>query len=132
MVIGGCSNNKAYGSEEAIKKGDVVYQNKVHNFKRFEQFLTNLSNKKEDSIRVTGYTDEGDPIFKDIKYDGKVIRYTYNDSNDAYGGSEKGIKKDVCTNISEEENIQGEIDFIISGCTKNSTDISYFLLRVPK
>jgi Domain of unknown function (DUF4362) len=131
MCLNGCSKNKAYGSEEAIKKGDVVYLNKVFNLARFEQFLTNLSNKKEDTIRVTGYTDEGDPIFQDLRFDGKLIHYRYDNSNDAFGGNNTGIVTDVCTKIIEEENVQGEIDYLISGCSKNP-DNSYFLIRVEK
>jgi hypothetical protein len=131
FALAGC-NNDGYGHEEAIKRGDIVFLNKVINFERFEQFLNNLSNKNEDIIRITGYTDEGDPIFQDLKYDGKVIRYSYNNSNDAYGGSDKGLRKDVCTDISEEISINGEIEYTISGCSKKSKDMSYFLLRVPK
>ncbi len=54
-----CSKNRAYSSEESIKRGDVVYQVEVANLERFEQFLTNLSRKEKDTVRVTGYTDEG-------------------------------------------------------------------------
>ena len=44
----GCSNNKGYSSKEAVKRGDIVYQqSKVAHLTRFEQFLTNLSNKKK-------------------------------------------------------------------------------------
>ncbi|MFJ7732537.1 DUF4362 domain-containing protein [Lysinibacillus sp. NPDC097231] len=63
-----------YSSEEAIIRGDIDYWVKVANLERFEKFLNNLSNKKEDTIRVTGYTIEGDLIFQDLHFDGKVIR----------------------------------------------------------
>ncbi len=127
----GC-NNSAYSHQEAIKKGDVVYLNGVYNFERFEQFLTNLANDTKDSIRVTGYTDEGDPVFKDLEYDGQVIHYSYDNSNDAYGGGKKGIKTDECSEVINEDNVEGEDRYVISGCTSNNPDISYFLLRVDK
>jgi hypothetical protein len=132
LTINGCSQNEAYGSEKAIKKGDVVYLNEVFNIEKFNKFLVNLSNNKKDSIRITAYTDEGDPTFKDLKYDGTEIKYSYDDSNDKFGGNKKGLKRDVCSKISEEENLEGNIDYILGGCEKKSPDISYFLLRVPK
>ncbi|MGE8205621.1 DUF4362 domain-containing protein [Heyndrickxia sp. NPDC080065] len=127
--MSGCSSG--YGLEEAIKRGDIVYQNKVYNFDRFEQFLSNISKNKKDTIRVTGYTDEGDPIYKDLEFDGKSIQYKYDNSNDAFGGNDKGVETDVCSKIVEEENVPGEIDYVINGCSKNS-DISHFLFRMER
>ncbi|WP_165822332.1 DUF4362 domain-containing protein [Paenibacillus montanisoli] len=106
--------------------------NEVSNVERFEEFLANLENNNPDRIRVTGYTDEGDPIFKDLEYDGKVIQYSYDNSHDAYGGSQKGKKIDVCSRITTEDVLQGQIDYVISDCVKNYSDVSYFLLRIEK
>lgn len=52
FTIAGCSNEKSgeYSYDEAIKKGDIVFQSDVENFDRFEQFLFNLSNQKADTI----------------------------------------------------------------------------------
>ncbi|WHY77277.1 DUF4362 domain-containing protein [Neobacillus sp. WH10] len=125
----GCSKSEAYGSEEAIKRGDIVYKNEVVNLERFEQFLINLSNKKEDTIRVTGYTDEGDPIFQDLRFDGEVIHYIFDNSNDEYAGKDKGKETDVCKEVIGKENTQGEIEYLISGCSK---DLQNFLIRVEK
>ncbi|WP_075980134.1 DUF4362 domain-containing protein [Bacillus massilinigeriensis] len=127
ISVTGCSENEAYGSEEAIKRGDVVYQNEVINLERFEQFLNNLSNNKEDKIRVTGYTHEGDPIFQDLQFDGKVIQYRYDNSNDEFAGNDKGVQTDVCTEIVEKENEQDEVEYLISGCSKKQ---DHFLFRV--
>ncbi|WP_051404898.1 DUF4362 domain-containing protein [Bacillus cihuensis] len=125
----GCSKSGAYGSEEAIKRGDVVHQNEVVNLERFEQFLINLSNKKEDTLRVTGYTHEGDPIFQDLQFDGEVIHYTYDNSNDEYAGKDKGKETDDCKEVIEKENTQGEIGYLISGCSKN---LERILIRIEK
>ncbi|HWL22581.1 MAG TPA: DUF4362 domain-containing protein [Ureibacillus sp.] len=129
ISIIGCSKSGAYGSEEAIKRGDIVYQNEVVNLERFEQFLINLSNKKEDTIRVTGYTQEGDPIFQDLQFGGEVIHYTYDNSNDEYAGKDKGKETDVCKEVIEKENTQGEIEYLISGCSKN---LERNLIRIEK
>ena len=127
LFMMGCSQNEAYGLDEAIKRGDVVYQSEVINLERFEQFINNLSNKKEDKIRVTGYTHEGDPIFQDLQFDGKVIHYRFDNSNDEFAGNDKGVQTDICTEIIEKENEQGEVEYLISGCSKNQDD---FLIRV--
>lgn len=139
LLVGvwGCSDNttssfpksEPYSSEEAISKGDVVFIDKVYNPEKFEQFMTNLTNKKADRIRVTSYTDEGDPIFKDLKFDGDVISYIYDTSNDAFGGSNNAVRTDTCTEVTSKENTQGEITYTISGCTNNDSAMDYFLLR---
>ncbi|MGO4109990.1 DUF4362 domain-containing protein [Paenibacillus sp. YAF4_2] len=139
LLIAGCSNqnghssggSKPYSYEEAISKGDVVFFNDVHNVEKFNQFLTDLGNKKVSSIRVTGYTDEGDPIFKDLKFDGEVIHYTYDDSNDKFGGTQKGVRTDTCSEVTS-ENVEEEVQYTLSGCTTNDSEMSYFLLRTKK
>jgi hypothetical protein len=138
--IWGCSGNelnsvpksKPYTSEEAISRGDIVSIEKVYNLDKFEQFITNLSSKKADSIRVTSYTDEGDPIFKDLKFDGSVISYSYDTSNDEFGGGSIGVRTDTCSDITSEKNAQGEIVYSISGCTNKNPEIDYYLLRTIK
>lgn len=127
ISITGCSENEAYGSEEAIKRGDVVYQNEVINLERFEQFLSNLSNNKEDMIRVTGYTHEGDPIFQDLTFDGKAIQYRYDNSNDEFAGNDRGVETDVCTKIIEKESAVGTVDYLVSNCSNIS---DRFLIQV--
>lgn len=139
LLLAGCSNrngqssgeSKPYSYEEAISKGDVVFFNDVHNIEKFNQFLTDLDHKKASSIRVTGYTDEGDPIYKDLKFDGEVIQYTYDDSNDKFGGTQKGIRTDTCSEVTS-ENVEDEVQYTLSGCTSNDTEMSYFLLRAKK
>jgi hypothetical protein len=111
------------------KKGDVVFQNEVTNFERFQQFLKNVANKKEDKIRVTGYTDEGDPVYQDLQFDGQEIQYKYDNSNDKYGGQDRGIEKDVCSKIIDRESENGQVEYLVSGCSSN---LEHFLLRVEK
>lgn len=124
--------SSAYSYNEAINRGDVVFFDKVYNYDKFARFLFNVKNKTVDSIRVTAFTDEGDPLFKDLEFDGSVIHYTYDNSHDSFGGNSKGIRKDVCTQLLSEENEQGEITYTVSGCSENDSNISYFLLRTNK
>jgi Domain of unknown function (DUF4362) len=80
------------------------------------------------SIIAEGYH-EGYPIFQDLRFDGEVIHYIYDNSNDEYAGEDKGKETDVCKEIIWEENTQGEIEFSISGCSKN---LQNFLISVEK
>ena len=130
LILNGCSNADAYDSTEAIKRGDITFSPKgVHNLDRFEQFLNNVSAKKEDTVRVTSYTIEGDPIFEDLQYDGEKIQYSYDNSNDAFGGEDKGIDSDVCTEITSKVNERGREEYYITGCSKNT---DYVLLEIPE
>ncbi|MNO61145.1 hypothetical protein D3C76_517820 [compost metagenome] len=135
--VWGCSDHKVdslpksepYTSEEAISRGDIVSIEKVYNLDTFKQFMTNFSSKKADSIRVTSYTDEGDPIFKDLQFDGNMINYSYDTSNDAFGGRNTGVRTDICAEVTSRKNTQGEVIYSISGCTTNDSDIDYYLFR---
>jgi hypothetical protein len=55
-----------------------------------------------------------------LKFDGKVIQYSHDNTYDEFADNNRGIETDVCTEIIEEENIQGEVEFLISGCSKNN------------
>lgn len=116
FVMTGCSNG-AYSYEEAVKRGDIVYQVDVENVSRFEEFLNNVSNITEDTIRITGYTHEGDPIFEDLHFDGKVIHYTHDNSYDEFGGSDRGITEGVCKEIHNRVNELGDTEYWLSGCS---------------
>lgn len=120
LVLTGCSKSSAYRTADAIEKGDItVTPSDVYNLERFEQFLQSISKQQEDTIRVTSYTLEGDPIFKDLHYDGKNIQYVYDNTNDAFGGQDKGIKTEICTGITSKGKVNGEIEYYIAGCSDN-------------
>lgn len=127
ICLFGCSKNDEYNEEEALRRGDIVYQNKVKNIKRLNEFIANFSNNKPDTIRITVFTKEGDPIFQDLKFDEEAIQYNYDNSNDQYAGKGKGIKFDVCKSIAKKENDQNIFEYYLSNCTKNH---EYFLIPV--
>lgn len=112
----GCSNG-AYTYEEAVQRGDIVYQVNVENLERFEQFLYNVANKTEDTIRITGFTHEGDPIFEDLHFDGNEIQYTHDNSHDEFAGSDRGIKEVICEEIIDQVNEQGNTEYLLTGCS---------------
>lgn len=110
-------DNTAYKSQQAIYHGDVVLDvvGKVTNLPAFNQFYNDVQAGKSDKIRITSYTDEGDPIFMDLNFDGKIIQYTFDDSNDKFGGSNKGRKTTTCTGISAQQTVNGTM-YAVTGC----------------
>lgn len=123
-VILGCQqeseiNNpkKSYSSEEAIENGDVVnIHGKISNLDRFESFIENVENGAKDEIRITMYTIEGDPIFYNLNYNGNKIQYTYDNSQDGYAGTGKGIESTSCSNI-ESRNTENGVEYYLSECS---------------
>ena len=137
MALLGCNQEtessnpkKPYHSEEAIKNGDIVnFHGEISNIDRFEQFLENLKNDTKDEIRMTSYTEEGDPVFYNLTFDGYKIQYTYDDSQDGFAGSNKGVKSTSCSNI-ETQHTEMRALYVLSGC---SSDIgNTFYLPVPE
>ena len=139
LGLAGCSENETvleevfksggYDSEEAIKRGDVVFTALGnHNVETFEQFLSNVSNKKEDTIRITHYTHEGDPIFHDLEFDGEVFHYSYDNSYDKNGQPAK--EEDVCKEIKTEDlDDKQRVAFLISNC---SVIDDHYLIEIRK
>jgi len=110
-------NQAAYPSKQATQHGDAVANGVggVSNLPVFTRFLHNVQDGKRDHCRITSYTDEGDPIFMDLSFDGKVIKYTFDDSNDKFGGSNKGRKTTTCKGISAQQAANGTT-YSVTGC----------------
>ncbi|WP_053178221.1 DUF4362 domain-containing protein [Peribacillus loiseleuriae] len=117
---------KPYDSEEAIENGDVVNRHgEISNLDKFENFIKNVESGTKDEIRITMYTIEGDPIFYNLNYDGNKIQYTYDDSQDGYAGSGKGIKSTSCSNI-ESRNTENGVEYHLSECSSEVGNTFYF------
>ena len=108
-------SNYNYPSKKAIKNGDIVvtHSGKYH-LNNFFEFLE----KKRNEIRIVVYTDEGDPIIKDLtRGQNDEIFYKIDNSRDKF--SARDIKKGVCSNIRQEpfsnENMNG-VFYKLDGC----------------
>ncbi|GGH27290.1 DUF4362 domain-containing protein [Paenibacillus segetis] len=128
LVLFSCSNSigkesgsKGYDADKAIQRGDVVDQHgRISNAERLDSFILSIDEKKVDKIRITRYTIEGDPIFFDFKYDGKVITYKYDNSNDKFGSS--NVRSTVCKNFTK--NTEGTTtEYKIEACTGANAEI---------
>ena len=116
-----------YSYEEAIEKGDVVdMHGEVSNVENFTSFIEHVEQQTEDEIRITIYTVEGAPIFYDLRYDGKKIHYTYDDSLDGFGGPDTGIEKTTCSEIVSEQVEEGT-RYQLQDCTDEVGDTFYFV-----
>jgi hypothetical protein len=121
----------SYSPELAIKNGDVVnLHGKLSNLEKFDSFVDNFAKGKSDQIRITMYTIEGDPIFYDLDYNGKVIDYTFDNSKDAFGGTGKGKQSTTCTKLGQKSDDKGTA-YTLTGCSGDNSRVGesfYFLV----
>jgi hypothetical protein len=135
MNLIGCQQNnstknpsKPYLPEKAIKNGDIVnVHGKISNLEKFLQFVKNVNNGVKDKVRITSYTTEGDPIFDNLDFNGKNIKYTYDNSQDSFGRPE--IKSDTCSEIGSTNTVNG-VEYHLSKCSSNVGKT--FIFSVPK
>ncbi|MBD3920255.1 DUF4362 domain-containing protein [Paenibacillus sp. PR3] len=117
-----------YDREKAIANGDVVnVHGKMYNLDKWKLFLANLDVGVPDQVRITQYTIEGDPIFYELVYDGaEVIKYTYDNSQDAYG-SDQGRPSTSCRDVElAEDKDHGGSYYKLTGCDNETGDTFWF------
>lgn len=111
-------------SIEKLYKDEVVFKlDRSYNVEKLEQFLAHVRNGTPDQLKVTSMTIEGDPIFTYAIWDGKKLTYGYDNSEDAYGGTGKGLRKSECTSVEKKiEKTDGGsyARYIASGCLKQN------------
>lgn len=131
ITLIGCSNDNSYGSEEAIKRGDVVSLNDgVYNLDIFKDFLKSVSNHNKSSVRITHFTIEGDPIYIDLEFDGEKFKYRKDQLNDKNIGDNSEVNNDSCKDMEKKE--EGEkVLFSLSGCDSVSNK-TYPLISVQQ
>jgi hypothetical protein len=127
VFLSACSS-LSYNYETAIKRGDIVdLHGDIKNAARFEEFNKNVSLSKMDTIRIIRYTIEGDPLINDLEFDGKEIKYTYDNSKDKHGRA--NIRSAFCTSLVNKETAQG-MEYTLKGCYGKDKEVghSFYLL----
>lgn len=122
----------ACADRPAAKPGadDIVHNlGGLQNAERFQTFVRNVEDRHEDRIRIIYYTIEGDPIYKELRFDGETIHFMYDTTHDAFGTHRKW--KDDCTGIAKTQEANGDTSYTIRGCRKNSKEMDYGLLSLP-
>lgn len=120
---------KPYPPEKAVENGDIVnLHGKYSNLDVWQDFLKNLEIKKPDTVRITQYSVEGNPIFYEFFFNGKQIEYTFDNSMDAYAGQGKGRQNTLCNGIIKKkvkESATGEL-FVLSGCASEEIGNTFY------
>jgi hypothetical protein len=120
FIISACSS-RSYNYETAIKNGDIVdLHGKVSNAVRLEKFYENISLTIKDNVRITRFTIEGDPVFYDFEYNGKEIKYTYDNSYDKHGKSNK--KTTTCKSLIHTK-VDNGTQHTLEGCYGKNKEI---------
>ena len=114
-----------------VKDSDIVFKQEeiTTNLDKLEGFIENVENGKEDKIRIVRRTTEGDPIFDTLDYNGENIMYTFDNSQDEFGGSDKGKESGTCENLESEKSEKGKKYYL----TECSSEIGkYFDFEIPE
>ncbi|OXL83990.1 hypothetical protein BCV73_13475 [Paenibacillus sp. SSG-1] len=116
-----------YDADKAAANGDIVnLHGKMYNLEKWKLFLGNLDMGVPNQVRITQYTDEGDPIFYELVYDGaEAIVYTYDNSRDGFG-SDAGRPSTVCRGIELEKNKEYGSHYKLTGCDNETSDTFWF------
>jgi hypothetical protein len=115
------SCNSIYDYSTAINNGDIVdLHGKVTNVNRLNVFIKNIELNHKDSIRITQFTIEGDPIFYNLDYNGKEIIYKFDNSKDKHGSSNK--QSTQCISINETKKETG-VELKLNGCYGSNKEI---------
>lgn len=105
-----------YLPQEAIENGDVVsLLGEISHVDNFENFIRNVHAKTEDEIRITMYTTEGDPIFYNLYFDGKMIQYGYDPSQDRFGDFGADTQITACSNLVS-KTVEERVEYYLDAC----------------
>ncbi|MHA6480882.1 DUF4362 domain-containing protein [Paenibacillus sp. strain BS8-2] len=110
-----------YDSDTAAANGDVVspLSGGIQNADRWLSFVDNVENKEPDEVQVVYYTIEGDPIFRNLIYDGgDSLRFRLDTSHDDYGAALD--RTDFCRSIEADKTDAGTV-YTLAGCGDSET-----------
>lgn len=105
-----------YTAEQAEKNGDVVFSfNGAKNLTTWTAFVENVKQGRKDAVQLITYTVEGDPIFYNLDYDGREIRYQYDNTHDGWGTPK--VEQNYCKALERIEDKQGYWIYTLTGCS---------------
>ncbi|MFD0960232.1 DUF4362 domain-containing protein [Paenibacillus chungangensis] len=118
-----------YNPDTAAANGDVVLTSlgDMRNREAWDSFVESVEAGGEGEVQVVLYTREGDPIFHHLRFDGKMFRYRFDNSHDAFGTPNKRI--DYCTELEAEKNERGTA-YRLDGCGASTRGM--FHLSIPE
>ncbi|AZS16548.1 DUF4362 domain-containing protein [Paenibacillus lutimineralis] len=120
------SSHSKLSFQQAKRQGYVVVGPPgLANVNKLEKFYEDYLNKTSCLVALAHYTDEGDPIFIDLEFNGEEILYTYDNSWDGFGGQNKGVQHTTCTQMNKRTGPRGErkgTEYYLNSC---NDDIGY-------
>ncbi|WP_168124055.1 DUF4362 domain-containing protein [Paenibacillus sp. HB172176] len=140
-IVNNDSTHQNLTSREAEDRGFVVVGiSGLANIEKIENFYNDYKSKNESSVSLARYTDEGDPIYVDLDFNGEEIEYTYDNSKDKFGGKNKGVNKTTCKNIMKRTEQRGEqsgIEYYLKECEQDigysdKENKEYYLIFIPE
>ncbi|MDN7240246.1 DUF4362 domain-containing protein [Planococcus sp. N028] len=128
IILAGCREEEIAANE----KGDVQIgsstvaddtvvdrHGKLRNEERFTEFLLNVADEKSDQIQIIVFTTEGDPIYRELSFDGVAVKSVMDSTKDQYGSGE--IDEMTCKTIKEEES-PDRIEYSLEDCDATDGD----------
>jgi len=109
VFLSGCSG--PYTPKDADKDGYVVVGSgpgQQANADKLEQFYTDFQHQVSSRVRIVHFTDEGDPVYLDLNSDGQAIQFTVDNSEDQFGGQNKGKRSTVCKQMIKRTGTRGD------------------------
>ncbi|MCQ6563281.1 DUF4362 domain-containing protein [Paenibacillus mendelii] len=120
VLLSACSS-KPYNYDTAIANGDIVnLHGQLKNVERLQEFYQNISQNKKDDIRITQFTEEGDPIFYDLEFNGEEIKYTYDTTKDNHGKNR--VRSTTCKTLIATK-IDTGVEYTLEGCFGKNTEV---------
>ncbi|AGK54056.1 DUF4362 domain-containing protein [Bacillus sp. 1NLA3E] len=131
----GCQNEKnepvsrGNGNENAentvAENGEVINKHgSIEGLERMDQFFEDFTKKINSKLRVVHYTIEGDPIIKDLTYDGKTITVKHDTTADQFGSG--SITTYSCKKLYKEVN-PTNVSYVASECQGNELGVDEIL-----
>lgn len=128
VCLAACSQDTRPPTDKAEKDHAdqvVIGHNSIENADRFLAFLKRVSHQQKDEIRIMQRTIEGDPIYQNVRFDGKKYKYTHDSREDAYESKE--VTKDTCKNFRVIET-NTETTALLEKCENRIDSITLFTL----
>lgn len=117
LLLSACSGKPSAFGDNTVGKDEVavIHGIETTNIERLDEFVKNVKNSRKDKIRLTTYTEEGDPIIHDLDYNGKVLKLTVDNTKDRFSAEEDRIIKTYeYSKISKEKRTDSTVYYLIN------------------
>jgi Domain of unknown function (DUF4362) len=128
VCLAACSQDTGPQTDRAEKEHAdevVIGHNAIENADRFQAFSKRVSQQQKDEIRIMQRTIEGDPIYQNVRFNGKEYEYTHDSREDAYGSKE--VTRDTCGDFRVIET-NTETTALLEKCENRIDSITLFTL----